>query len=188
MKEQKPNLKDLNIDETWTLFLDRDGVINYKIEDDYVREWAQFRFLPTAREAIKRLSNVFGKIIVVTNQRGVARKLIQGANLSEIHERMIGTIMKIGGRIDGIYVCPHDLDAQCKCRKPEVGLALEAKRDFPSIIFSKSVMVGDNSSDVVFAKTLNMTSVLIKDDGRDRSQEVMADFIFKDLLEFASSL
>ncbi|MBE3086976.1 MAG: HAD-IIIA family hydrolase [Bacteroidetes bacterium] len=188
MKEQKPNLKDLGIDKTWTLFLDRDGVINHRIEGDYVRDWAQFIFLPSAAEAIRRLSTVFGRLIVITNQRGVSRNLIREGDLTEIHERMIETIRKIGGRIDGIYICPHDLDAQCKCRKPEIGLALEAKRDFPSIAFSKSVMAGDNSSDVVFAKTLNMKSVLIKDDDKDGSQEVMADFIFKDLLEFALSL
>ncbi|MBE3119800.1 MAG: HAD-IIIA family hydrolase [Candidatus Atribacteria bacterium] len=188
MKEQKQNLKELGIDETWTLFLDRDGVINKRIEGDYVRKWSQFKFLPSTPEAIRRLSKVFGWIIVVTNQRGVSRNLIRDADLLEIHKKMGDSIIRSGGRIDRVYVCPHDLQNQCNCRKPKPGLALEAKRDFPSVNFSKSIVIGDDDSDVVFAKALNMKSVLILDDDRDEVEEMLADFIFRDLLEFSLSL
>jgi D-glycero-D-manno-heptose 1,7-bisphosphate phosphatase len=188
MKEQKSNLPDLGIDETWTLFLDRDGVINHRIEDDYVREWVQFRFLPFAVEAIGILSTVFGRIIVVSNQRGVARNLIRDADLKVIHQKMVERIKAKAGRIDGVYFCPHDLQARCNCRKPKPGLAYRAKKDFPSIVFARSIMVGDQRGDVVFAKTLKMKSVLIKAGDGSESPEEMADFIFKDLFEFARAL
>ena len=65
------NLQDLKIDRGWTLFLDRDGVINRRIVDDYVKSWDQFKFLPGVPDAIKRLAGVFGRIIVVSNQQGI---------------------------------------------------------------------------------------------------------------------
>jgi D-glycero-D-manno-heptose 1,7-bisphosphate phosphatase len=188
MKEQKQNLKDLCVDETWTLFLDRDGVINQRIEDDYVRNWTQFKFLPSAVEALKRLSTIFRRIIVITNQRGIARNIIRDIDLSEIHRNMGESVRGIGGRIDRVYVCPHDMQDHCNCRKPKPGLALEAKKDFPSIVFSKSIMIGDDDSDMAFAKTLNMKSILINDENKNETQKVMADYVFKDLLEFALSL
>ena len=188
MKEPKLSLKDLGIDGTWAIFLDRDGVINRKVEGDYVREWTQFQFMPSVLEAIRRLSAAFARIIVVTNQRGVARSLIDMADLKDIHKKMIDRIEEAGGRIDGIYICPHDLNDHCNCRKPEIGLALAAKRDFPAIDFTKSVMIGDNESDILFAKALNMKSILIGDHETGRSQEATPNFIFKDLLEFSVSL
>jgi D-glycero-D-manno-heptose 1,7-bisphosphate phosphatase len=187
-KERRENLSDLGIDGSWTLFLDRDGVINRQIKGDYVREWAQFEFLPDVPEALRRLSVVFGRIIVVTNQRGVARNLIGPADLTQIHENMIKRVSEAGGRINGVYVCPHDFCAHCKCRKPEIGLALSAKSDFPDIDFFRSIMVGDDSSDIVFAKNLNMKSVLVGDNINAQSNGVIPDFIIRDLFDFAVSL
>lgn len=153
-------LKDLNIDDTWTLFLDRDGVINLRMKDDYIRSWDQFRFLPGVREAIAKLSPVFGKIIVVTNQQGIGKKLYTEADLAWIHAEMETEIQQAGGRIDGIFYCPHLVgDPLCNCRKPRPGLALQAKEKFPSIDFSRSLMVGDSNSDMQFAKGLGMRTI-----------------------------
>jgi len=76
MRELKEILKSLNINKNWTLFLDRDGVINKKIDGDYVRNWEQFEFLPNVIEALKILNEIFGRIIIVTNQRGKSSKSI----------------------------------------------------------------------------------------------------------------
>jgi len=188
MKEQKLSLKELRIDKTWTLFLDRDGVINHKIKGDYVREWTQFKFLPAAKDAIRILANIFGRIIVVTNQRGVARGLVQPVDLTDIHKRMVQKLRKAGGRIDEIYVCTHDRHIHCDCRKPKPGLALAAKRDFPSIVFSKSIMIGDGRNDMIFAKNLKMKSVFIEDYGKLGPRAEKPDFRFNNLYEFASTL
>lgn len=177
--------QDLNIDRTWTLFLDRDGVINKRIQGNYVRDWTQFKFLPFAAEAIVKLSKLFGIIIVITNQRGVARNLVSEKDLSEIHKRMTEAVLRKGGRIDQVYVCPHELNEQCSCRKPKPGLAFQAKIDFPSIDFSRSVMVGDDVSDIILAKALKMKSILLTDSGNTDNKVIKADFIFKDLLDFA---
>lgn len=188
MKQQKRNLKDLGIDKTWTLFLDRDGVINQRIADDYVKDWTQFVFLPFVMKAIRILSEIFGRIVVVTNQRGVARNLMRDSDLADIHKKMVDALRKAGGRIDCVYACPHDLSAHCSCRKPKTGLAMEAKRDFPSIVFVKSVMIGDDNTDMIFARKLGMKSVLIKNNNRSGSRELMADFVYRDLLDFALAL
>ena len=87
MRGQEKNLKDLRINKDWTLFLDRDGVINKKIENDYVRNWSQFEFIEGVIEALKILRNIFGKIIIVTNQRGIGRGLMTENDLHEIHKK-----------------------------------------------------------------------------------------------------
>ena len=89
MRGQKKNLKDLRINKDWTLFLDRDGVINKKIENNYVRNWSQFEFIEGVIEALKILRNIFGKIIIVTNQRGIGKGLMTENDLYKIHENMI---------------------------------------------------------------------------------------------------
>ena len=154
-------LKDLTIDKTWTLFLDRDGVINYKIENDYVRNIDQFQLLPHVLDALKGISIIFGRIIVVTNQRGIARGLITQEELTSIHNMLVDKINISGGRIDRIYTCPHDYEDNCNCRKPKIGMALLAKKDFPEIDFKKSIMVGDSESDMIFGQNIGMTTVMI---------------------------
>lgn len=159
MKKQKEILKNLNIDKNWTLFLDRDGVINKKIEGDYVRNWEQFEFLPGVIEALKILNNIFGKIIIVANQRGIARGFMTEEDLNNIHSNMIDILESSGIKIDKIYFCPHDYEKEnCSCRKPKTGMALQAKRDFPEIDFGKSIMVGDSISDVEFGENAGMIS------------------------------
>jgi D-glycero-D-manno-heptose 1,7-bisphosphate phosphatase len=184
MRGQKKNLKSLCIGKDWTLFLDRDGVINKKIEGDYVRSWSQFEFIDGAIEGLKILRKIFGRIIVVTNQRGIGLGLMTENDLHKIHENMQKILQENGVFIDKIYYCPHDYQKEnCDCRKPKVGLALKAKTDFPEIDFKKSIVLGDSISDIEFGKSLDMITVFINQN-RDFSSN-LADLCFKNILEFA---
>src|SRR5688572_14103834 len=126
-------LKDLNIDSTWTLFLDRDGVINKKLENDYVKHSTEFEFIDGSLNALRMLNSIFGIIVVVTNQQCIGKKIIFPEDLELIHQNMMYEITYLKGRIDKIYHSPH-LDADNHpTRKPGIGMALQAKEDFPSI-------------------------------------------------------
>ena len=162
-----------------TLFLDRDGVINKKIDGDYVRNWSQFEFLPNVIEALKILNTLFDRLIIVTNQRGIGRGLMSEKNLENIHRQMLSILMKEGIKIDKIYYCPHDYKKEtCNCRKPKIGMVLQAKKDFPDIDFRNSIMVGDSLSDIEFGRNAGMKSFLIGNEKAD----------FKNLYEFAKYL
>jgi len=150
----------LNIDKTWTLFLDRDGVINEKRENDYVKNLGEFSFIIGALDAISRLSVMFGKIIVVTNQRGVGKGLMTELQLISIHDYLSKAVNQSGGRIDKIYYCTEILDSS-EDRKPNIGMAVKAKMYFPEIDFRKSIMIGDSKSDMEFGKRLGMYTMYI---------------------------
>lgn len=150
----------LNIDKHWTLFLDRDGVINEKRENDYVKNLDEFSFTNGALDAISRLSVIFGKIIVVTNQRGVGKGLMTELQLISFHNYLIKAVNQSGGRIDQIYYCTDVLDSSGD-RKPNIGMAAKAKMYFPEIDFRKSIMIGDSKSDMEFGKRLSMHTIYI---------------------------
>lgn len=189
MSEQKKNFKDFPIDKNWTLFLDRDGVVSKKLENDYIKNWDEFEFLPNVLKAGMTLDEKFGKIVVVTNQRGVAKKLMKIPDLYLVNWQMVNEISKTGGRIDSVYFCPHNIEDNCDCRKPKTGMALKAKKDFPEINFQKSIMVGDSVIDMEFGKQLGMTTVLISDKKNiDKQSLRLADFVFESLFEFANRL
>lgn len=129
------------------VFLDRDGLINVQAaEHCYIKSWGEFRFLPGVPEAAALLTQAGYLLFVVTNQRGVARGLVTLAQIEEIHRNMRAAFARYGARIDGVYVCPHE-SGTCSCRKPEIGLFLQAERDF-EIDKPNSWMVGDSDSDV----------------------------------------
>lgn len=154
-------MKKFDIDSSWTIFLDRDGVINKKKGNDYVKTWDDFSFTNKALEAIAVLSKQFRKILVVTNQRGVGKGLMSEEELIIIHEKMCKEINEESGRIDKIYFCT-DISESSEFRKPNVGMALKAKKDFPEINFTKSVMIGDSISDMLFGNKLGMTCFYIE--------------------------
>jgi D-glycero-D-manno-heptose 1,7-bisphosphate phosphatase len=143
-----------------TVFLDRDGVINRLRKDDYVKSWAEFEFLPGAKEALRLLADAGYRVVVVTNQRGVARGLISESELKVIHRRMLEETYREGGRIAGIYCCPHEIGT-CKCRKPEIGLFLEAQRGFGDIDFSACTVIGDSDSDMEAGMRLGCRNIFI---------------------------
>ena len=175
----------MQIDKSWTLFLDRDGVINKKIDNDYVKAWEQFEFLPGVIEALKILSVKFGKIIIVTNQQGVGRQLMSEDDLHAIHKKMIIDIEKAGGRIDKIYFAPQLKSENSDYRKPAIGMALQAQKEFTDIDFSKSIMVGDSYHDMQFGKKAGMTTVFISP---MPEQLPVIDMQFDSLHSFANSL
>ncbi len=151
----------INITPEWTLFLDRDGVINERKVDEYITRWDDFHFLPGVLEALSIFSNLFSKIFIVTNQAGIEKGLMSHEDLERIHQNMMEYILYHGGRIDEIYYCPYKADLDPLCRKPNPGMALEAQKDFPKINFSKSIMVGDSDSDIAFGNNLGMKTILV---------------------------
>jgi D-glycero-D-manno-heptose 1,7-bisphosphate phosphatase len=177
------------IDKTWTLFLDRDGVINTRILGGYVHKWDQFEFIPGVLQALKILGDLFPRIVVVSNQQGIGKGLMSEQDLLMIHEKLIAEVKSNGGKIDRIYHSPSLESEQSVNRKPNVGMALMARKEFPEIRFKKSVMVGDSISDMVFGKKLKMKTAFLSDDlilARKHSRSI--DLIFPDLLTFAESV
>ena len=169
-----------------TLFLDRDGVINRRLIDDYVKAPCEFVFEDGALEAIAKLSKCFERIVVVTNQQGVGRKLMSEKTLHEIHDYMKSEVEKAGGKIDAIYFCPDLTHSKSLYRKPNVGMGLLAKRQFPKIRFKQSVMAGDTLSDMKFGKKLGMKTVLISNDkSLVSSYPKLIDQNFNTLFEYA---
>lgn len=150
------------IDASWTLFLDRDGVINERKMGGYIQSVGEFRFLPEVKEAISLLSKYFGRIVVVTNQQGIAKKIMTERNLMEIHTYMLEQVAKAGGKIDRCYFAPGLKGEDNELRKPKAGMAFQAQHDFPEIDFSRSVMVGDSDSDMIFGTNLGMKTVRIQ--------------------------
>lgn len=144
------------IDKTWTLFLDRDGVINKRLPGDYVKKWEEFEFLPGVKEALAKLSDRFQRIVLVSNQQGIGKGLMTEADLKETHLKMTAEIALAGGRLDAIYFCPELASNDPECRKPRPGMAYQAQKRFPEIDFSKSIMVGDSESDMEFGLNLGM--------------------------------
>ncbi len=148
------------IDESWTLFLVRDGVINYEKQDDYVLTWEEFIFMDGVKEAIQKLSTLFSTMVIMTNQRCIGKGLLSVEGLQTIHAGMLGEIASAGGRIDKIYFCP-DLEDNAPNRKPNPGMAFQAKRDFPQIDFSKTIMVGNKLSDMAFGRNAGVHTVFL---------------------------
>jgi histidinol-phosphate phosphatase family protein len=176
-------------DSEWTLFLDRDGVINTRILGGYVQKWDQFEFLPGVLEAFKILSSHFKRIIIVSNQQGIGKGLMTEEELTDVHNRMITEIEQNGGRIDRIYHSPSLEKEHSIKRKPNVGMALIARKELPGINFRKCFMVGDSVSDMIFGKRLRMVNVLISDDIKMAwKYHKYVDFMFSDLISFAEAI
>ncbi len=178
----------LNIDKTWTLFIDRDGVINHEKKEDYILHWDEFMFYDGVKEAMKILNEKFGVIVMVTNQRGVGKGLMSKDELHNIHKNMVDEIIKEGGRVNKIYYCT-DLDNTSINRKPNAGMALQAKQDFPEIDFGKSIMVGNKPSDMQFGRNAGVQTVFLATTNPEVSfPNALIDYRFNDLLEFAKAL
>jgi len=143
------------------VFLDRDGVINKKApEGDYIKNWGEFKFLPGVKEAIQRLNKADFLVIVITNQRGIAKGLLTEKDLKDIHTKMIEELKKSGAKIDGIYYCPHGEKDNCNCRKPKIGLFLKAKEDF-NIGMNKSWLIGDSKSDIIAGQKAGCKTIIL---------------------------
>lgn len=177
----------LLVDKRWSLFLDRDGVINKEKVGGYILSWREFVFEEGGVEALRILAGLFGRIIIVTNQRGVGKGYMSQRDLDEIHYYMRAIIEREGGRIDAIYACT-EVSEESPCRKPQIGMALWAKRDFPEIDFRRSVMVGNSERDMLFGRALGMHTVWIASTAPSPTPIDLSDEIFPSLWQWALSL
>jgi D-glycero-D-manno-heptose 1,7-bisphosphate phosphatase len=176
-----------------TVFLDRDGVLNKKMpEGRYVTAWDEFRILPGVPEAIRRLNQAGLRVVVISNQRGVALGLYTVADVDAIHAEFQSVLKSYGAHVDGFYFCPHD-EVGCNCRKPQTGLFDQAVASFPTITAATSVMVGDSLSDIQFGDRLGMLTIFI--DGNPEHQKPgveaaarLADMRFPSLSEAVEAL
>lgn len=142
-----------------TIFLDRDGVINEN-RPDYVKSWSEFRFLPGSREAIVQLTQAGHRIVVCTNQAGVARGEISLEAVHEIHCRMLASLSEVGGKIEHVYFCPHEKEGYCACRKPRPGMLLQA-RDELGLDMPGAVLIGDSITDIRAALAAGIHGILV---------------------------
>ncbi len=172
------------IDNDWTLFLDRDGVINVRIIDGYVTNITEFEFMPNVIDAFKIFKDKFKRIIVVTNQQGVGKGIMTMEDVDNVHQYMICEITNNGGRIDNVYFCPQLKTVADNYRKPNPQMAYLAQKDFPEIDLSKSIMVGDMNSDVEFGRNAGMRTVFVG----DNELIITPDDKFENLYEFAKVL
>jgi len=130
-----------------TVILDRDGVLNRKRpRANYVRGWHEFEWLPGALDALQLLRVAGYRVVVISNQAGIARGAMSEADLATIHRAMIEETGAAGGKIDKIYYCPHDWDAGCECRKPRPGMLFQAQRDL-HLDLSRTYFLGDDERD-----------------------------------------
>lgn len=160
-------MQQIHIDSSWTLFLDRDGVINKNIDKSYVLDWDQFEFMDGVLETMPKLTKLFSQIIVVTNQQCIAKGLITENELNEIHQNMMNMIELNGGQIDAVYFAPDMESETNNLRKPKSGMAYLAQNDFPNIDFNKCIMVGDKLSDMQFGKSVGMTTICLSSNSKE---------------------
>ncbi len=176
------------IDNTWTLFLDRDGVINYEKHQDYIHTWNEFKFYEGVLEAISIFAQKFHRIIVVTNQKGVGKGLTKLDDLHTIHANMEKEIVKAGGRLDAVFYC-SDLEETSPFRKPNPGMGLQAVKQFPDIDLAQAIMVGNTISDMEFGRNLGVYTIFLPTtrpevDLTDKRIDAVCD----SLIAFAGSL
>jgi D-glycero-D-manno-heptose 1,7-bisphosphate phosphatase len=158
------------------VFLDRDGVINRQaVAGDYVTRWQDFHFLPGAAEAISLLVRAGWSVIVVTNQRCIAKGLLTIPELETIHRKMLHELRKSGAHVEAVYYCPHEKQPPCTCRKPLPGMLLTAAHE-RQIDLASSWMIGDSEKDVEAGKRAGCRTVLI-------TSNLQAESEFADLFE-----
>ena len=180
------NLKNINKD--WTLFLDRDGVINHEKHKDYIHTWDEFIFYEGVKEAISIFSKKFKHIIIVTNQKGVGKGVTKLHNLHTIHTNMQKEMEDSGGKIDAVYFCP-DLDEASPNRKPNPGMGLQAVQDFPTINLFKAIMVGNTLSDMEFGRNLGIYTIFLPTTRPEVDvKDNRIDAVYNSLIEFAKAL
>ena len=145
-------------------FLDRDGVLNRRLPDAYVTCCEELEILPHVAEAAQRLRAAGYALVVVTNQRGIARGLMSEADLGLVHAALREHLRAAGAPLEGIYHCPHDRDAGCPCRKPAPGLLLRAAAEL-NLDLTGSLLIGDSASDIAAARAAGVQrSALIPSD------------------------
>jgi len=172
------------------LILDRDGTINHD-SDHYIKSVEEWRPIKGSLEAIARLTQAGYRVVIATNQSGIARGLFSTRALFDIHEAMQRAASQAGGRIDAFFFCPHAADAGCPCRKPQPGMLLEVARRF-NVAPKDVYMVGDALRDVQAAAAAGARPVLVLT-GKGKKTHQEGDLpagtqVFADLAAFAEHL
>ena len=144
-----------------TLFLDRDGVVNVKLDGRYVQNADEFEFMPGAENAIAKLSIIFKRILIVTNQQGIAKGIMSANDLNTLHQYMLQQLKVKGGVIKKIYYCPHLAAENCSCRKPNPGMIQQAIIDFPTIKIEESYLIGDSDSDIIAGDKMGLNTIKV---------------------------
>ncbi len=148
------------MDSTRIIVLGRDGVINRQ-SDDFIKSPDEWEALPGSLEAIARLCQADYRIVVMTNQWGIAKGLLTLNTLNRIHQKMLDQLHAFGGEIDAIFFCPHAPDAQCACRKPLPGLFLDLQQRLKCNLNGIDA-VGDALTDLEAARVANTNPVLVR--------------------------
>lgn len=175
------------------IFLDRDGVIIENVST-YVRSWEEVRFIPKSLFALKKAQTSPYKIILVTNQSAVGRGILPLSLAWEINHRIVEVIQQAGGRVDGLYMCPHAPEDNCDCRKPKPGLILQAAADL-SLDLQRSILIGDALSDLLAGQAAGIPRTILVRTGRGMEQEKLPRpaglrpfHIFNDLADAISAI
>lgn len=175
------------------IFLDRDGVIIENVPS-YVRSWEEVRFIPESLIALKKAQSSSYKVVIVTNQSAVGRGILPLEFAWEINHRLVNIIRQAGGRVDGIYMCPHAPEDHCDCRKPKPGLILRAAADL-SLDLPRSILIGDALSDLLAGQAAGIPRNILVRTGRGSEQErllyppaIHPFLVFNDLSEALSSV
>lgn len=142
-----------------TVILDRDGVINQD-SDTYIKNPDEWIPIPGSLEAIARLNQAGYRILVATNQSGLARGLFDSDTLAAIHQKMESSLRLLGGKLEGIYHCPHHPEDDCSCRKPRPGLLQRMAQDL-GIDLNRAIVVGDSLRDLQAASAVGAKPVLV---------------------------
>ena len=172
------------------VILDRDGTINHDSEH-HVKSVDEWRPIKGSLEAIARLSQAGYRVVVATNQSGIARGLLSTRTLFEIHDALQRAVSQLGGRVDAFFFCPHAADSSCECRKPQPGMPLEVARRF-NVALKDVHMVGDARRDLEAAAAAGARPVLVLT-GKGRKTQADGELpprtqVFADLAAFAEHL
>jgi histidinol-phosphate phosphatase family protein len=171
------------IGKEWTVFLDRDGVINRRRVDDYVKHIDEWDWLTDSLESIVKLSHEVKRVVVVTNQQGIGKGVMTEQDLKEVHEMMLKAVKAKGGEIAAVLHCPHLKSDACDCRKPKIGMFLQAQQMYPDIRPAHCVMVGDSSSDMEWAQKAGMWSVAVGGEAKGGDIQVASLWDFVKIFE-----
>jgi len=151
------------------IFLDRDGVI-IENRPSYIRSWADVEIFPQALEALAQINRSRYKIVIVTNQSAVGRGIISLEQAQSVNNRLLEVVRDAGGRIDGIFMCPHAPQDECHCRKPKPGLLLQAAHQM-HLDLSQSIMIGDALSDLLAGQAAGIQKTILVQTGRGATQK-----------------
>jgi len=142
------------------IILDRDGVINHD-SDDFIKNPSEWEPIDGSLEAIARLNYAGYRVVVITNQSGIARGLLDVETLNRIHSKMRRMLAQVGGRIEAIMFCPHGPEDDCKCRKPHNG-SFEDLAHRLRISLHNVPAIGDSLRDIQAAMESNARPILVK--------------------------